>query len=228
MEVNKMSNTKVGYIAVTPQQKIARHKQFCTGLSNLYATKNHDYGDAFAIARAEQPATFLVHLFEKYNRLATLTKTNDALVSDETVEDTIRDIANYCIMELVERSFEKDARDAAEKQLEEERLAKKKKREADAKLVAAKREAAAMQSRAATSNEKVSTPPETPVAAPTSAPAAAPTPANVKEPPKTPEKPTEPEKKVNTITPPTTFTNAAAPAKTATNNKQPTTFKKKN
>lgn len=218
-----MSNTKVGYIAVTPQQKIARHKQFCTGLSNLYATKNHDYGDAFAIARAEQPATFLVHLFEKYNRLDTLSKTADVQVSDETVEDTIRDIANYCIMELVERSFEKDARDAAEKQLEEERLAKK--READAKL-AAKREAAAMQSRAATSNEKVSTPPETPVAAPTSAPAAAPTPANVKEPPKTPEKPTEPEKKVNTITPPVVFTNEAAPAKST--NKQPTTFKKKN
>ena len=222
-----MSNTKVGYITVTPQQKIARHKQFCTGLSNLYATKNHDYGDAFAIARAEQPATFLVHLFEKYNRLDTLSKTADVQVSDETVEDTIRDIANYCIMELVERSFEKDARDAAEKQLEEERLAKK--READAKL-AAKREAAAMQmqSPAATPNEKVSTSPETPVAAPTPAPVAAPTPANVKEPPKTPEKPTEPEKKVNTITPPTTFTNAAAPAKTAANNKQPTTFKKKN
>ena len=219
-----MSNTKVGYIAVTPQQKIARHKQFCTGLSNLYATKNHDYGDAFAIARQEQPATFLVHLFEKYNRLATLTKT-DVQVSDETVEDTIRDIANYCIMELVERSFEKDACDAAEKQLEEERLAKK--READAKL-AAKREAAAMQmqSHAATPNEKVSTSPETPVVAPTSAPVAAPTPANVKEPPKTPEKPTEPEKKVNTITPPVVFTNEAAPAKST--NKQPTTFKKKN
>ena len=218
-----MSNTKVGYIAVTPQQKIARHKQICAGLSNLYATKNHDYGDAFAIARAEQPATFLVHLFEKYNRLDTLSKTADVQVSDETVEDTIRDIANYCIMELVERSFEADARNAAEKQLEEEKAAKKK--EADAKT-AAKREAA-NDSSAAVPNEKVSIN-QAPVTTPTLASAPVSTATEpVKEPMKTLEKPTEPEKKVNTITPPTVITNAPAPAKT-TNNKQPTTFKKKN
>lgn len=228
-----MSSTKVDYTKATPVQKIARHKQICAGLSNLYAVKNHDYGDAFAIARKEQPATFLVHLFEKYNRLDTLSKTTDVQVSDETVEDTIRDIANYCIMELVERSFEADARNAAEKQLEEEKAAKKK--EADAKM-AAKREAAAISSAkresandssAAVPNEKVSIN-QAPVTTPTLASAPVSTATEpVKEPMKTLEKPTEPEKKVNTITPPTVITNAPAPAKTTTN-KQPTTFKKKN
>ena len=215
-----MSNTKVGYIptAIPAFQKVARHKQFCAGLSNLYATKNHDYGDAFAIARQEQPATFLVHLFEKYNRLDTLSKTADVQVSDESVEDTLRDIANYCIMELIERSFEKDFRDAAAKQLEEEKAAKK--READAKL-AAKREAAAVHFNSPV--EKVSPINDAPNAAPVSPVAPA---EPVKEPTKTPEKPAEPEKKVNTITPPVVFTNEAAPAKST--NKQPTTFKKKN
>lgn len=84
------------------------HKHICQELTNIYMEKNADYGDAYALLRKEYPASICYRLTDKLNRLKTLyaidaEKPNWAL---ESVTDTLMDIANYAIMELIERGME--------------------------------------------------------------------------------------------------------------------------
>ena len=65
--------------------------------------KNTDYGDSYRRLRDEfGPDSFLIRLGDKYNRLIAL-RGKEALVS-ETTDDTIRDIAGYCLLEMVYRA----------------------------------------------------------------------------------------------------------------------------
>lgn len=78
------------------------HKRICERLNATYKAKNADYGDSFAKVRAEIPNAILVRLMDKLERLKTLMNGAEQQVQDENIEDTLRDMANYCIMELVE------------------------------------------------------------------------------------------------------------------------------
>ena len=64
---------------------------------------NADYGDSFAQVREKYPNAILIRLNDKLNRLETLMNGAEQHVNDESIEDTLLDLANYCIMELVER-----------------------------------------------------------------------------------------------------------------------------
>lgn len=87
--------------------KIEIHKSICDKLNSTYAAKNADYGDSFARVRKEEgDAVILVRLKDKLYRLETLLHGADRKVNDESVDDTLLDMANYCIMELVERRSE--------------------------------------------------------------------------------------------------------------------------
>ena len=88
--------------------KPERHAQICAKLNDTYARKNHDYGDSFAQLRQRQPNAILVRLFDKYLRLETLLSGATQQVKDESIDDTLVDLANYCIMELVERQIERE------------------------------------------------------------------------------------------------------------------------
>ena len=84
--------------------KIKIHEQLCKEMHELYERKNADYGDSFAQLRKRYPNFVCMRLFDKLNRLDTVIQPEYALkVSDETLEDTLMDIANYAIMELTER-----------------------------------------------------------------------------------------------------------------------------
>ena len=51
----------------------------------------------------------MVRIYDKVNRLETLLKKeNKQLVNDESIEDTLIDLANYCIMEVIERNIDKN------------------------------------------------------------------------------------------------------------------------
>ncbi len=64
--------------------------------------KNTDYGDSYRRLRDEfGPDSFLIRLGDKYHRLIAL-RGREALVS-ETTDDTIRDIAGYCLLEMAYR-----------------------------------------------------------------------------------------------------------------------------
>lgn len=86
------------------------HKEICDTIHRTYIKKNADYGDSFArVRREEGAASILVRLKDKLYRLETILHGSDIKVSDEKVEDTLLDMANYCIMELVERTAENNA-----------------------------------------------------------------------------------------------------------------------
>lgn len=81
------------------------HWTICKELFETYKAKNADYGDSFAQVREKYPNAILIRLNDKLNRLETLMNGAEQQVSDESVEDTLLDLANYCIMELVERKY---------------------------------------------------------------------------------------------------------------------------
>ena len=95
------------------------HQAICKELTELYERKNADYGDSFAKARQEIPYYTLSKLFDKMERFKNLTLSGNRKVKDESIEDTLRDLANYCIMELVERQAKKTDDEEIEQLLKE-------------------------------------------------------------------------------------------------------------
>ena len=91
--------------------KIEIHKTLCDQLNDIYSRKNADYGDSFAKVRREVPNAILVRLMDKMEHIKTLLLNGERLqVADEKVDDTLLDLANYCLMEVVERRKEKEAK----------------------------------------------------------------------------------------------------------------------
>ena len=86
--------------------KVEMHKQICDNLNHTYKAKNADYGDSFAKVRKEYPEAICIRLMDKLERLKMLVGGNVQQVKDESIEDTLLDLANYCIMEVVERKCE--------------------------------------------------------------------------------------------------------------------------
>lgn len=83
---------------------VNEHEKICKELNDLYSAKNHDYGDSFRKTREIVPASILVRLHDKLGRLDSLLMAPEtAKVKDESIDDTLKDLANYAIMELVER-----------------------------------------------------------------------------------------------------------------------------
>ena len=84
------------------------HVAICNALTDLYARKNQDYGDSFHISYVEEGMAMpRIRLGDKFNRFKNLTRTEKVLVSDESVRDTLLDLANYAIMTLIEMEREK-------------------------------------------------------------------------------------------------------------------------
>lgn len=87
--------------------KIELHKNICAEITNLYERKNHDYGDSFHTSYVEEGMAMpRIRLGDKFNRFKTLTRTKEVLVRDESVRDTLIDLANYAIMTIIEMERE--------------------------------------------------------------------------------------------------------------------------
>jgi hypothetical protein len=85
------------------------HAEICDGIKKLYADKNADYKDSFKLVRDKFPNSILIRLNDKLCRLEQfyLLGEDGMKVKDESIEDTLRDLANYCLLELVERELDK-------------------------------------------------------------------------------------------------------------------------
>ena len=82
--------------------KVTHHCDVCESLNALYDRKNTDYGDSFSKSFQEYGLTMAcIRLEDKLNRLKALTK-NEAQVKDESITDTLMDLANYAIMTIME------------------------------------------------------------------------------------------------------------------------------
>lgn len=86
--------------------KVELFRSIVGNMATTYERKNHDYGDSFAKLRERYPISICIRLADKLNRLDTLMSGNPALVP-ESIEDTLMDMACYCVMELVERRLER-------------------------------------------------------------------------------------------------------------------------
>lgn len=80
--------------------KYARHKEITEQMHITYKAKNKDYGNSFEVVHKELGAVAsLGQIAHKYNRLKNIIlNNNDISVKDETVKDTVLDLANYLIM----------------------------------------------------------------------------------------------------------------------------------
>lgn len=81
--------------------KVQPFMDITTNMAKTYAAKNHDYGNSF-----EQSCdkfgiiASVVRLGDKMNRIESLT-TKEAKVKDESIKDTLLDLANYAIMTVM-------------------------------------------------------------------------------------------------------------------------------
>ena len=79
------------------------HKKICEEIHELYARKNHDYGDSFHLTYTEEGMAMpRIRLSDKFNRFKTLSRANKQEVKDESLRDTLIDLANYAIMTILE------------------------------------------------------------------------------------------------------------------------------
>ena len=74
-------------------------------LAETYEAKNADYGDSVGDTYKKfGDVSFLTRITDKYNRILSLADKGECgAVKDESIDDTILDMANYCILWLVER-----------------------------------------------------------------------------------------------------------------------------
>ena len=80
------------------------HLEICQELNEIYQKKNERYGDSFAKLRNELGHdSILYRVGDKYHRLQRLLRNPGLIPEEESIEDTLMDLANYCIMELIER-----------------------------------------------------------------------------------------------------------------------------
>lgn len=84
------------------------HKQILDEMHDTYKRKNADYGNSFEEQFKEYGLlSAAIRLDDKMKRLKQLLK-NEAKVKDESIEDTISDMSNYCVMTLMELRKQKE------------------------------------------------------------------------------------------------------------------------
>lgn len=87
----------------TTKTKVQMHREICEEINDLYARKNHDYGDSFHQTFVEEGmAMARIRLGDKFNRFKTLSRSEEQKVDDESIRDTLIDLANYAIMTVLE------------------------------------------------------------------------------------------------------------------------------
>lgn len=80
----------------------AEHREICEQLNQIYKAKNKDYGNSFSKQFEEYGlVSSAIRLEDKFQRFKNLIR-NEAQVKDESVEDTLLDLANYAIMTVME------------------------------------------------------------------------------------------------------------------------------
>ena len=79
-------------------------------LAETYEAKNADYGDSVGDTYKQfGDVSFLTRITDKYNRILSLADKGECgAVKDESMDDTILDMANYCILWLVERRLKNE------------------------------------------------------------------------------------------------------------------------
>lgn len=80
-----------------------RHQAICAQLNDLYQRKNHDYGDSFHKTFIDEGLSAArIRLKDKMNRFVELSQKAKPEIKNESLRDTLLDLANYAIMTVME------------------------------------------------------------------------------------------------------------------------------
>lgn len=87
---------------------VEQFKKIATELGELYEKKDRAYGSSFSDTYKKLGIISAVtRISDKYNRLCNLATNPDIDNLGESLEDTLRDMASYCIMTVMELENEK-------------------------------------------------------------------------------------------------------------------------
>lgn len=85
----------------TTNTNVKKFNEIVCKMADTYEKKNADYGDSFGQTCDEFGIiAAIIRMNDKMNRIKQLSKKN-ALVTDESIKDTILDLANYAVMTLM-------------------------------------------------------------------------------------------------------------------------------
>ena len=87
--------------------RLGIYQYILSNLEDTYKRKNSDYGNSVGDTYEKfGDISFLTRITDKYNRILSLADKGECgEVKDEALEDTILDLANYCLLWLVEREY---------------------------------------------------------------------------------------------------------------------------
>ena len=81
---------------------VDRFEDITDKMINIFRKKNHDYGNSFEQSLNEEGlAAARIRMGDKWNRFKQLSRGKEALVKDESLRDTLLDMANYSIMTIM-------------------------------------------------------------------------------------------------------------------------------
>lgn len=101
-DIEQQQRSPQEHMSAVPRN-VSAFERIATELSDLYRRKNNDYGDSFGKSYAAYgPISALTRISDKFHRLEHLILDGSPQV-DESLEDTLRDLASYAIMTLVAR-----------------------------------------------------------------------------------------------------------------------------
>lgn len=84
--------------------RVERFREIAEDIARLYEAKDRCYGDSFGLTYQKLGIISAVtRISDKYNRLCNLATSPNALDDcGESIEDTLKDMAAYCIMTLMQ------------------------------------------------------------------------------------------------------------------------------
>ena len=86
-----------------------KFKDITEEMNALYERKNHDYGNSFSETfRKLGIINAATRMLDKMNRIVSLVTKDQQKVNDESLRDTLIDIANYAVMTIMEIDKKKE------------------------------------------------------------------------------------------------------------------------
>ena len=86
---------------------IDKHKELCDLIHDTCIKKNNDYGDSASKGYKEFGLiSYVVRMNDKINRINSLIKKQKQEVTDESIKDTLLDLANYCLLAVADMELE--------------------------------------------------------------------------------------------------------------------------
>lgn len=85
----------------TLPENVEEFRKITHNMTQTYSAKNHDYGNSFDLSLDKFGlVASVVRIGDKMNRIESLIN-KEARVKDESIKDTLLDMANYCIMTVM-------------------------------------------------------------------------------------------------------------------------------